>query len=211
MPCDSIVFRRASDFADPGHLIALASLWVLTAGNPFYDWLTGGRQQSRCFVQACMANPSSELAVRNAELLTKDSNIIGGYIALSGRDLKQARMANIATLWGYLEAESRAALIQRLTESTKLFLPVDDDEYYLSKMGVEPAYRGRGLGRALVQRFLQKSKDLGYTRCRLDVGSTNAAAIQCYQAAGFNIVYTAQTPDGAIEYHAMTYEDPGRT
>lgn len=55
----------------------------------------------------------------------------------------------------------------------------------LRKMYLLPLARGRGLGRALLQRCLEAARGRGYRRCYLETLSSMDAAQGLYQEAGF--------------------------
>jgi RimJ/RimL family protein N-acetyltransferase len=52
-------------------------------------------------------------------------------------------------------------------------------------MGIVPAYRGRGLGRKLINATLAQARKAGFVRIELSVHSDNARAISLYDKAGF--------------------------
>ncbi len=52
-------------------------------------------------------------------------------------------------------------------------------------MGIVPAYRGRGLGRKLINATLAQARKAGFVRIELSVHSDNAHAISLYDKAGF--------------------------
>lgn len=52
-------------------------------------------------------------------------------------------------------------------------------------MGLLPAYRGRGVGRRLLEATLADARAQGIVRVELEVMETNSAAIRLYQRAGF--------------------------
>jgi ribosomal protein S18 acetylase RimI-like enzyme len=52
-------------------------------------------------------------------------------------------------------------------------------------MGLLPDYRGRGLGRALLERTLERARGGGLLRVELEVYAGNAAAIALYERCGF--------------------------
>ncbi|MDX8445353.1 GNAT family N-acetyltransferase [Mesorhizobium captivum] len=52
-------------------------------------------------------------------------------------------------------------------------------------MGILPQYRGRGLGRKLIDATLAQAREAGFVRIELSVHSDNARAISLYGKAGF--------------------------
>jgi RimJ/RimL family protein N-acetyltransferase len=52
-------------------------------------------------------------------------------------------------------------------------------------MGIIPAYRGRGLGRPLIETTLQAARKAGIERVELSVHADNARAIALYEKVGF--------------------------
>lgn len=55
----------------------------------------------------------------------------------------------------------------------------------IQNVGVVPAFRGMGLGRALVGQALGGFRRVGLTRAYLEVTAENGAAVQLYRAMGF--------------------------
>jgi GNAT superfamily N-acetyltransferase len=55
----------------------------------------------------------------------------------------------------------------------------------IQNVGVVPAYRGIGLGRALVYRALAGFRQAGLPRAYLEVTAENNAAVQLYRSLGF--------------------------
>ncbi len=52
-------------------------------------------------------------------------------------------------------------------------------------MGVIPAFRGRGLGRRLIDATLRGAQEAGFRRIELDVYEHNTSAIALYEKVGF--------------------------
>jgi len=55
----------------------------------------------------------------------------------------------------------------------------------IQNLGVVPAYRGRGLGRALVRQALEGFYQAGLRQAYLEVTAENSSAVQLYRAIGF--------------------------
>jgi putative acetyltransferase len=72
--------------------------------------------------------------------------------------------------------------------------PLDDITIELRKMYFDPEIRGLGLGKELLQKMLQKAKDLGYLRVYLETASVLKQAVHLYEQAGFRPVAEKHTP-----------------
>jgi putative acetyltransferase len=71
------------------------------------------------------------------------------------------------------------------------------DEFELARMAVDPAYRGRGIGRALALAALQRARDEGATRVTLGSNTKLAPAIALYRSLGFTVIREGQHPEYA--------------
>ncbi|MBM3778341.1 MAG: ribosomal-protein-alanine N-acetyltransferase [Acidimicrobiia bacterium] len=61
------------------------------------------------------------------------------------------------------------------------------DEIHINNVAVRPAYRGNGIGTALLQHALAQSSRLGARRARLEVRASNAGALRLYERLGFSL------------------------
>ncbi len=199
-------FRKAADTPNAEHLVLHALPWIMEAGNPYYDVLFGDAGSTLTYLQKWACRGSSEVSIGRVEFLMSDSEFAGGFIALSGGDLQKARRADSVALLTSVAPQDRPVLTLRLTNVTDLMAPVDNDEYYLSKLGLVQQFRGKRLARTLVDRYIEEGARLGHSRYRLDVHADNDAAIRCYRSAGFEISRRSQSQDGTLKYYSMSYE-----
>ena len=71
----------------------------------------------------------------------------------------------------------------------------------MKRLYVRPAYRGKGLGRILVERVIAEARAIGYERMRLDtIASSMQDAVELYRRMGFKEIapYRANPIEGAL-------------
>lgn len=76
----------------------------------------------------------------------------------------------------------------------------------LRMLYVEPAARGQGIGKALVDQCVRFARDAGYERMRLWTHSIQEAARRLYAAAGFTIVEEWDHQSFGKDLHAEIWE-----
>jgi ribosomal protein S18 acetylase RimI-like enzyme len=69
---------------------------------------------------------------------------------------------------------------------------VEPDGAWLLWLGVEPAHRRQGLGRALMQAALREMWARGCRRILLNVDADNRPAVRLYERCGFRVLYRLQ-------------------
>ncbi len=86
------------------------------------------------------------------------------------------------------------------------------DEGEILNLGVAPAHRRQGIGRALVERVFQELAGRGVRTVYLEVRASNAAARQLYESLGFGEVarraryYRRPVEDAVVLRAAITAE-----
>lgn len=62
---------------------------------------------------------------------------------------------------------------------------LDDVTAEVRRMYVVPEARGRGVARAILAGLLERARELGYSRARLETGHLQTEALGLYRSAGF--------------------------
>lgn len=200
---DAPLVRPLMRHDDPAGVLPAVVGLVHEAGNPYFDWFFGGPEQTAATLGAWMRRPSSELWLERVALALLGDEAVGMYVALPGRELQHCRQEDTLALLKTVghDPAARAALHERIEVSKDLFAPVGPDEFYLSKMGVLPAHRGKGLGRALTNAFLAAGRAAGFARFRLDVSADNEPAVRLYASSGFRVESGSEA--AGLRYLAM--------
>ena len=83
---------------------------------------------------------------------------------------------------------------------------IDDGDQYLQMVAVLPAFRGRGVGTALIEAAAERARSEGASRLVLDVEAENSGALALYRRLGFEITATSRRgswPMRHIQIHRM--------
>ena len=178
-----------------------AAEWILDAGSPQLEWLYGDR--ARELVEAYLDSERSELWAGHVTALIDGDAVTGGYVALDGGEVARRRRADMTQLVKWTPPEERQELRRRLSHD--VYLPVDPSHRFLSKIGVLPAWRGRGLGGELLDAFMRESFERGYECVRLDV-RRGSVAHGLYERRGFRAIGARTLEPLGVEYVAMVLE-----
>jgi len=179
---------------------------VHDAGRPYFDWLFGGPEAARGRLAGWSARASSEVALDRVTVLLDDGEPAGLFVALPGAELAACRKADAVALLRETESSERPAFVERLAAVRSLFAPVEEREWYLSKLAVAPARRGRGLGGRLADAYLAAGAEQGFTRFRLDVDAGNAAALGLYESRGFRVAHDRSSETAGLRYLGLVRE-----
>jgi putative acetyltransferase len=66
------------------------------------------------------------------------------------------------------------------------YRPMSPDVAEIKRMYVEPDFRGRGLGRLILQELETRARRDGYLLARLETGTSQPEAIRLYERAGYH-------------------------
>jgi ribosomal protein S18 acetylase RimI-like enzyme len=200
-----MIIRALARDGEQTRQIAVALPWIHAAGQPYFDWLLGGRGAALRILEQWMQRPSSELFVGRV-VLVEETHSVGGFIALAGAELAQCRLQDALAAAAATSSERHSALARRLRQGRALFPEVTADDFHLSRMGVLAEARRRGYGRMIVREFLENGTRRGFRRFTLDVSADNVAAIELYRSAGFREERRQQLHEAGMTYVRMALE-----
>jgi ribosomal protein S18 acetylase RimI-like enzyme len=193
--------------AETGTQAALA--WIHDAGNPYFDWLFGDPVTARAVLSGWLRRPESEVAASRVRDTRRVGIAVGGYIALTAAELREARRADAVALVADAPRTRRREQLTKLRQADGLFTEPSDEEFYLSKMGVLAPQRGKGHGRALLEAFCAEAAVREFPWVRLDVSADNHAAINLYHSAGFTVVEKDRRTRVGLTYFPMVRATAG--
>lgn len=77
---------------------------------------------------------------------------------------------------------------------------LEPDEFYISNVAVYPAYRGKGLGRRLLEDAGEQARKSGIPKLVLDVETHNHRAKKLYENLGFSVIRETHARAGGRDF-----------
>lgn len=136
----------------------------------------------------------AEMVIREALASEMDEvrAAYGEYANWMGEDLNfQGFEEELRNLPGYYARPKGCLLVAKTKKElagTVAVRPLGDGICEMKRLFVREKYRGRGLGRQLVDRVLSEARAIGYQRMRLDTLAKMTAAMTLYKSAGFVVI-----------------------
>jgi ribosomal protein S18 acetylase RimI-like enzyme len=147
----------------------------------------------------------SDLDVIGISALDGSSNILGWAIGSPDPAAINTKLRSPLP-WFLLQmlrvAARRPMVFKQLVSS--LFTAsarMEADAIELTYIGVASSQQGKGLGRALLNKFIEESRVKGYHSVVLSVEDENKAAVTLYEKSGFHI--TRSFSEGRFQRHRM--------
>ena len=102
----------------------------------------------------------------------------------------QVKTSSIYSMFGPLQATQILFTLTLLSFSIGESMP--RDEFKVDTIAVDPAFRGLGIGSALMRKAEEKAQSLGMTKMSLEVLGDNLGAIRLYERLGYRITHTTK-------------------
>lgn len=131
-----------------------------------------------------------------------------GYVA---RLADTARRAREAEVWVAVDGEQLLGSVTFVLPGSPWREIARDDEGEFRMLAVDPAARGRGVGRALVELCLRRARELGYAGLRMSTMDRMASAHRVYERLGFTrVVEDDWSPEPGVSLlaYGLRFDEP---
>jgi ribosomal protein S18 acetylase RimI-like enzyme len=141
---------------------------------------------------------SSEQIEQGRELFVEYANSLGFSLCFQGFDDELQKLPG-----AYAPPTGRLLLAyhQGRAAGCVALRPLDHQICEMKRLYVRPGYRGKGVGRVLVEGVIAEARSIGYERMRLDtIESSMQDAIALYRRRGFREIapYRTNPIEGAL-------------
>lgn len=158
----------------------------------FRSLLGKDEDEATLIIKRLIKAGSNSLGHENIHVVI-NGNIVGILVSFSGKEtslLKDFKAYyKILNFNKFLKYIFKGTVINEL-----LTTRVEKNDYYLSNIAADPAFRGQGIGSYILKNAIKLAKDAKCRRLILDVTTDNKGALRLYERFGFN-VYGKNSPD----------------
>jgi len=176
--------------ADGAEVLAVTSGWLVVPG--LIDLHVHLREPGQEHKETIATGTASAVAGGfTAVACMPNTDPVNDHPGVTELILRKAADANLARVYpiGAVSIGSRgeqmAELAGQKAAGCVAFKKLDDETCEVKRMFVDPAFRKRGVGRALMVRLLERARASGYRRVRLGTLHTMTAAQALYRDLGF--------------------------
>ncbi len=177
--------------AKPEDAAAIARfIWM--AESEMVEFMTGSAdpEESQAILEGWVTSPTeNRYSLSNNLVAEIDGRPAGSLIAFPADN-----QAGLDTLL-VKDIRGRGRVIDRL------YSEGEPGTYYLSTMGVDPTFRGRGIGSALINAAGERARELGFSRLSLLVSKGKDRVRALYERLGFAV--GGELRIGDVEYYRM--------
>ncbi len=128
------------------------------------------------WVKASCADEQSMYSWKNSIVACDGDEVIGCIICYEGDRYDYLRQYTWGNLWSDIDKEF-------IKNTPAEAYP---GEYYLDSMAIKPEYRGRGIGKQLIEAAINKGRELGYKKFSLLVDVDKPRLKAYYKTIGFS-------------------------
>lgn len=169
--------------------VAAAVPLIHSSGPDAFEYVFArpGVGDAQAFLRRAFVDGAGEFGWRNHVVGELNGAVVAVGAGFGGATRWPFTLAAARQILGHYGWRHAAGVVVRGLRVETLIPPPSGSVYYLGHLGVSPAWRGRGLGSALVGHLLAQRPAGVDGPVVLDVAATNPAAQRLYQRLGFTV------------------------
>ncbi len=188
----TLAVRPASPADDP------ASELLYLSAKPYYDAYAGSERRARALVSALYPRGGHAASFDVCSVAVLEGAVVG-VLASFPVDQGDARARRFVNLTAPRVPPWRWPALVRHLRAAGLVSPHPPERtLYVDALAVDPAFRRRGVARALLAAAERDAANAGLRGVSLDTGLRNDAARALYAAAGYEERETRRAPNRAV-------------
>lgn len=152
-----------------------------------YVFVVPGYSDAQAFLRQAFVDGAGEFGWRNHVVGELDGAVVAVGAGFGGATKWPFTLAAARQILGHYGWRHAAGVITRGLRVESVIPPPVGAMHYLAHLAVNPSWRGRGFGSALVGHLLDTARSLARNPVILDVATTNPDAQRLYQRLGFEV------------------------
>jgi ribosomal protein S18 acetylase RimI-like enzyme len=180
----AIRFRAAS----PQDAEAAVPL-IHSSGPAAFDYVFAvpGRGDAQAFLRRAFVDGAGEFGWRNHVVGELEGVVVAAGAGYGGETALAFTLAAARQILAHYGPRHAPGVIARGLRVERVIPPPARGMHYLAHLGVAPALRGEGIGRALIGELVRRGEQAGRRRMVLDVALSNPRAQALYERLGFAV------------------------
>lgn len=183
---DSLAVRfRAATAQDAEAAVPL----LYSSGPAAFDYVFAlpGRGDAQAFLRRAFVDGAGEFGWRNHVVGELEGVVVAVGAGYGGEASLAFTLAAARQILAHYGLRHAPGVVVRGLGVERVIPPPARGMHYLAHLGVAPAWRGRGIGRALIDELVRRGVRAGRRRMVLDVAATNPRAQALYERLGFAV------------------------
>ena len=154
------------------------------AADGFIRFMLGAKFAE--IIAETFATPAHDFSFENVIVAERDGVIVGTVAGYTAEQHSNCSDAVLTKAKGF--PALRMSLVQLVAGPLWRFLnTVDDGDFYLQSIAVNPECRGEGIGSQLIEAIEERAANTNATRIVLDVAAKNEGARRLYERRGMTV------------------------
>jgi ribosomal protein S18 acetylase RimI-like enzyme len=194
---------RVATARDAGAAVPL----IYSSGPAAFDYVFAvpGRSTALAFLQRAFVDGAGEFGWRNHIVGELEGVVVAVGAGYGGEAALAFTLAAARQILAHYGLRRAPGVIARGLRVERVIPPPPRGVHYLAHLGVSPALRGHGIGRALIEELIRRGLQQGRRRVMLDVAASNPRAQALYERLGFAVTGGRRSvlanPQGAVPDH----------
>lgn len=163
---------------------------IHSSGPAAFDYVFAvpGLGDAQAFLRRAFVDGAGEFGWRNHVVGELDGTVVAVGAGFGGDTKWPFTLAAARQIVGHYGWRHAGGTIARGLRVEAVIPPPTGAMHYLAHLAVAPAWRGQGIGHALIDHLLVQARALGRPQIVLDVATSNPAAERLYARLGFEVI-----------------------
>jgi ribosomal protein S18 acetylase RimI-like enzyme len=152
-----------------------------------YGFTHAGRS-AKGFLEYAFQTEKGLISYRNHISVCRGDEVVGVGAFYTDKDYAMRSNQIALQLVRYYPLLSLLSVVRHALHLQSIIPAIPSDTFYIADLGVKEAWRGKGIGKMLLDYGKQQAKRMNFSSCMLDVSIANPRAQALYEREGFVVI-----------------------